>query len=206
MRTIFPLSICALSLALALADGLQAQTATDANLGSTLSADSSTIPPTYTFSWWGRSGFNYVIETNPDLLSPWVFLPNHNPSGADAALAVQFTTDSDRYFLRVTQFDPNDVPSSADSDGDGLPDKWERYFFGDLSRDGSGDWNNDGLLDRDAFRFGLDPKATADESQTAGKFDAFHYDARGWLDGLTITGSPARTLTLDKEGNIEAAN
>lgn len=191
-------------LSVLLSSVMHGQTATDANLGSTLSADSSTTPTTYTFSWWGKSERHYIVETTPDLFT-WSFLPNFNPTGSDAVLGIQFTTDAGKYFFRAIQFDPNDVSALGDTDTDGLPDKWELYHFGDLTRDGSGDWNNDGLLDRDAFRFGLNPKG-ADESQTAGKFDVFNYDARGWLDGITLTGSPARTLTLDNEGNIQATN
>jgi hypothetical protein len=138
-----------------------AQTATDTNLGSKLTVDSSTVPATYTFSWWGTTGYHYLVQNSSDLLLPWSFLPNFNPSGTDAVLSVQFATNANKYFFRTIQFDPNDVPSGMDTDGDGLPDQWELYYFGNLSRDGNGDWNNDGILDRDAFRFGLDPTAPA---------------------------------------------
>jgi hypothetical protein len=103
---------------------------------------------------------------------------------------------------RVFSFSFASVLAAGDSDGDGLLDSWEMANFGNLTRDGSGDWNADGLLDRDAFRFGLDPKG-GDESQVAGKFDVFSYDARGWLNGTTITGGTSVSYTLDKEGNIE---
>ena len=185
--------------------GLCAQTATDTNLGTKLTVDSSTVPPTYTFSWWGTTGYHYLVQYSSDLLLPWSFLPNFNPSGADTVLSVQFTTDSNKIFFRAVQFDPNDVPASMDTDGDGLPDKWELYYFGDLSRDGTGDWNNDGILDRDAFRFGLDPKG-GDQSQVTGQADVFSYDARGWLNGVTLAGGIARTLSLDNEGNIQGSN
>ena len=184
--------------------GLCAQTATDTNLGSRLTVDSSTLPATYTFSWWGTTGYHYLVMSSPDLIT-WNFLPNFNPSGAGAVLSIQFATDAKKYFFRTLQFDPNDVPASIDTDGDGLPDKWELYYFGDLSRNGAGDWNNDGVLDRDAFRFGLDPKG-GDQSQVTGQADAFNYDARGWLNGVTLTGGTARTLVLDNEGNINGSN
>jgi hypothetical protein len=183
---------------------LHGQTASDQNLGSKLTVDSSTIPATYTFSWWGSAERHYIVESTPDLTT-WTFLSDYNPTGANAILSIQFTTDANKYFFRVIQFDPNDVSALADTDGDGLPDKWERYYFGDLSQNGSGDWNDDGLLDRDAFRFGLNPKG-GDESEVAGKSDVFNYDARGWLDGMTLTGGTSSTLTLDNEGNIEASN
>jgi hypothetical protein len=107
---------------------------------------------------------------------------------------------ANRRFLRLRVERVN-----TDTDADGLPDDWEVAYFGDLTRTGAEDWNNDGLLDRDAFRFGLNPKG-GDESEVAGKSDVFNYDARGWLDGITLTGGTARTLALDNEGNIEASN
>ena len=181
------------------------QTAFDLNLGAKLTTDSSTVPPTYSFSWWGKSGHHYFVETSTDLLSPWTMLSGYNPSGNDEILAIQFVSHAPRIFFRAIQFDPFDTTGFADSDTDGLPDKWEQFYFGDLTRDGTGDWNNDGLLDRDAFQFGLNPKGE-DESEVSGKFDAFNYDARGWLDAFTLRGSNPVTFGLDNEGNIETAN
>lgn len=47
--------------------------------------------------------------------------------------------------------------SLPDSDGDGLPDSWELTWFGTLARDGSGDFDNDGVTDRDEFVAGTSP-------------------------------------------------
>lgn len=44
-----------------------------------------------------------------------------------------------------------------DRDGDGLSDDWEIEHFGDLSRDGSGDFDGDGILDRDEYLRDSDP-------------------------------------------------
>jgi Tol biopolymer transport system component len=49
---------------------------------------------------------------------------------------------------------------SPDTDGDGLDDDWEVAFFGDLSRDGSGDFDQDGQSDRAEFLSGTDPTNT----------------------------------------------
>lgn len=38
-------------------------------------------------------------------------------------------------------------PASADEDNDGMPDSWEIAYFGTTSRDGTGDFDSDGLLD-----------------------------------------------------------
>jgi Tol biopolymer transport system component len=50
----------------------------------------------------------------------------------------------------------------VDSDGDGLDDDWEMTYFGDLSRDGAGDFDHDGQTDREEFLAGTNP--TSDES------------------------------------------
>lgn len=48
---------------------------------------------------------------------------------------------------------------ATDSDGDGMPDLWELMYFGDLSRDGNGDINGNGISDRDEYGRGNDPAA-----------------------------------------------
>ena len=50
----------------------------------------------------------------------------------------------------------------ADDDGDGLPDRWEAFQFGTLSRDGSGDFDHDGALDRDEWRMGTSAGAQSE--------------------------------------------
>ena len=45
----------------------------------------------------------------------------------------------------------------TDTDGDGLPDDWETLYFGDLTRDGNGDFDGDGLTDLDEYINGTDP-------------------------------------------------
>jgi len=44
-----------------------------------------------------------------------------------------------------------------DTDGDGMPDDWEMRHFGDLSRDGRGDFDGDGISDLDEYLNGGDP-------------------------------------------------
>lgn len=44
-----------------------------------------------------------------------------------------------------------------DSDGDGMDDAWELEHFGTLDRDGTGDFDGDGLLDLHEFLAGTDP-------------------------------------------------
>lgn len=45
----------------------------------------------------------------------------------------------------------------TDTDDDGMLDAWELSHFGDLSRDGTGDFDGDGLTDKEEFLMGTDP-------------------------------------------------
>lgn len=50
------------------------------------------------------------------------------------------------------------VDGAEDRDGDGLPDLWELSTFGALDRDGSGDFDNDGISDAEEYVLGTDPR------------------------------------------------
>jgi len=49
------------------------------------------------------------------------------------------------------------VNPAADKDGDGLDDDWEQEHFGNLDRDGSGDFDDDGRSDQTEFEEQTDP-------------------------------------------------
>lgn len=55
-------------------------------------------------------------------------------------------------------------PLRADQDGDGLADGWEISHFGSLSRNGTGDYDSDGLSDYLEFMTGGDPLHPAAEA------------------------------------------
>lgn len=49
--------------------------------------------------------------------------------------------------------------SKMDSDSDGMADLWERNYFGTLNRDGSGDYDGDGITDLQEYQNGTNPTA-----------------------------------------------
>ncbi len=51
--------------------------------------------------------------------------------------------------------------ANPDTDGDGLADTWEQLYFGNLSRNGSGDFDSDGFLDLSEFLAGTVPSNAA---------------------------------------------
>ncbi len=58
---------------------------------------------------------------------------------------------------RIANSRPFRVDSAADTDGDGLPDAWEREFLGDTSRRAGDDVDGDGVDNRSEFRAGTNP-------------------------------------------------
>jgi len=138
------------------------QTATDLNMGATM-AVGDTDPLTWRFSWWGRSGRQYLVQVTLDLQT-WTFLPATNPQGADAPITVvvpvnydptgtNSNNDAPKLFFRAVEFDPSGSPSS----GSTLPDEWQRYYFGVTGINPNADPDGDGLTNLQEFLLGTDP-------------------------------------------------
>lgn len=49
------------------------------------------------------------------------------------------------------------ILSAEDEDGDNMPDEWEMNHFDTMNRDGTGDFDNDGIIDINEYLMGSDP-------------------------------------------------
>ena len=86
-------------------------------------------------------------------------------------------------------FDPGfDINDPTDSDGDGMGDNWETFYFGGLGRDGSGDFDSDGLDDLDEWGEGTAP----DEGDS---------DGDGLNDGQEVSVYSTDPLDSDSDGD-----
>lgn len=105
----------------------------------------------------------------------WPFFANH-----DYYIIVANDTASTQPF--VLTMDGRDA-TTEDEDHDGMADPWELTHFGDtFSRDGSGDFDGDGLADRVEYALGLNPTSSSS----------------AFAPSSTITGAgPASRLALD---------
>ncbi|HEY1174174.1 MAG TPA: thrombospondin type 3 repeat-containing protein [Verrucomicrobiae bacterium] len=65
--------------------------------------------------------------------------------------SIEYIYDSSSNLLRKT------VTVFADTDTDQMNDAWEQQYFGNTSRTGALDFDNDGMSDRDEYLAGTDP-------------------------------------------------
>ncbi len=102
-------------------------------------------------------------------------------------------------------------PDTSDSDGDGLPDNWERLYAGGLDTLGEGDADGDGLTDAEELAAGSDPTnedtdgdGLSDGMEIANNTDLFSRDTDGdgRTDGDEVNGDPATDPTNpDSDGD-----
>jgi hypothetical protein len=107
-----------------------------------------------------------------EVVRAWVEGPQINAAAVDTAATttVQRRNQAQTHQVEVelTGAGPHTVTlgfdnggGSVDSDNDGLPDDWELTNFGNLGRDGNGDFDGDGFSDRDEYIAGSDPKSAS---------------------------------------------
>ena len=231
-----------------------AQTASDPNEGARLTLGS--LPGSYDFSWWGQPGRTYFIQHSEDLLA-WEYVPMIE-SGANGSLSWTFNPTASKCFLRLQfsdiptndpfndDFDGDKVSnieevtlgtnplSAADSDTDGLPDDWERFYFGHTGADPNATAPGQGMTNLQHFELGSNPNnapppptitagtATLDQSAATllypaddsqlliknGNFSAPSLGSSNWKTYAGITGWTAISgslIELQKFSNLAIA-
>lgn len=109
----------------------------------------------------GYEGANGNIRTDPLLDDDFHIMPGSpcidsaDPSSAPPAYPAYDMDSEDRpqggrYDIGADEY--------KDSDNDDMPDWWELLQFGNLGQGKTSDWDRDGLLDKDEYLHGGDPK------------------------------------------------
>jgi parallel beta-helix repeat protein len=125
------------------------------------------------YNWWGNS-------TGPTTAG--------NPLGT-----------GDRITAKVNYFPW--AGSIADTDGDGMWDEWEVLQFTNLAVASAGsDHDDDGLLDKDEFLYGTDPKGVDSDGDVDGM------DLSGLIAEYGRTGCSSCKYDLDTDGDVDIAD
>uniref|UniRef100_UPI00262F78D4 hypothetical protein n=1 Tax=uncultured Formosa sp. TaxID=255435 RepID=UPI00262F78D4 len=135
-----------------------------------------------------------------------------------------YTERLDTSDYKVPSITSQTRPSDYDTDQDGMADEWERNAFGDLSKDGTGDFDGDGYTDLEEFLNNVDedntpvttPSVTvnAGDDETICKGNEVVLTAKGattyeWSTGeitASITVSPEITTIYSVTGKDSSGN
>ncbi|MDA7935780.1 lamin tail domain-containing protein [bacterium] len=115
-----------------------------------------------------------------------LFLKSHNNN----------TTASTEFdYLTVDIINDLDITDPTDTDSDGIGDDWETFYFGDLSRDGTLDFDSDGRTDVQEWGDGTNPTEADIDGDGLNDGEEFSFgtdpldddsDGDGWDDGEEI--------------------
>ena len=94
---------------------------------------------------------------------------------------------NEKFYELLSGYDVHNVVTE-DTDGDGMDDFKENAFFGNLNRDGTGDFDSDGLLDKDELVWRADPRVKDS-------------DGDGLLDGPEVSQHGSDPSKIDTDGD-----
>ena len=128
-----------------------------------LTSDTTTSPGTWQYSWIGSPSGYYIAQMSTDLVN-WTTLTGYGARGSVNRVGVNVSMENTpNVFFRIAVIDPiGPVPASMDTDGNGLPDAWEMYYFGHLGSDPNAAAN--GIPMVISFRLGVNPSSAPNDS------------------------------------------
>ena len=182
---------------------------------------------TWNSDWQGIAGRSYFYQHSSDMVH-WDYAPfigydaGIHSYGAHSSTAKGFfrlfyddrptddpeTDDfdgdglSNLFEVKYLHTDPY-VPNigAVDSDGDGLADAWERFWFGSLTaQNGDDDFDHDGIPNKYEQQANTDP--TKDETGDPDKIIRYSYDTEGRLLSVDDRKSATTTYSYDQEGSL----
>lgn len=104
--------------------------------------------------WFCLAGCTWALAARAELIS-YSYDPAGRVTGAnyESGLSATHQYDAVGNLTRSTASAP-----AADTDNDGMSDAWELQHFGTLARDGTDDFDSDGMSDRAEFLAGTHPR------------------------------------------------
>jgi hypothetical protein len=96
-------------------------------------------------------------RVNYDDVAPWPVSADGHGSSLNRVLESEYGNDFSNWMAAAPSPGKPAGQTPDDSDDDGLPDAWELNHFGNLSHDGTDDFDGDGASDRAEYLAGTDP-------------------------------------------------
>jgi CotH protein/lamin tail-like protein len=98
-----------------------------------------------------------VDKVRYSALAPWPAAASGGSNSLQRIAAANYGNDPVNWQAAAPTAGRANGGGGDDSDGDGLPDSWELTYFGNLLRDGSGDFDGDGQTDLQEYWAGTEP-------------------------------------------------
>jgi hypothetical protein len=99
-----------------------------------------------------------VDKVHYSAIAPWPMAATTGSNSLQRLSLASYGNDPANWFAASPTAGAPNVPSDfVDTDGDGMSDSWEMTYFHTLDRDGTGDWDADGLPDLQEYLAGTSP-------------------------------------------------
>ena len=159
-----------------------------------------------------RGTYEQIVEVSPLIKGEFIF-PLGQSGLIQGSIAEVTSVDPNFTSLQPIWRDWRFVPmlplardiasgGSADSDGDNVPDAYERWYYGDLSRAGDADGDGDGVPLSLEYALGIDP--TAADTDGDGIRDGFDTAVRDRLADSRCSGDCDGSLTVTVDELLRA--